>query len=61
MTVRGRVVAFDEWTMRGVVVYDLEAIRFHSTCFHAYRSPRIGEPVDIVFNETGQLLALLVV
>jgi hypothetical protein len=62
---KGRVVTFDESTLVGVVqVLDptaFETIRFHSTSFRSatsFRWPRVGEEVEVVFNQRGQLLSI---
>lgn len=60
MTVRGRVVAYDENTLWGEVAYDLTVLKFHACGFHYRnaRAPRVGDVVDIVFNQNHALLSV---
>jgi len=54
------VTSFDEWTLLGKVSNGREVLAFHSTSFQAstHRWPRVGEPVEVVFNAAGNLLAV---
>ena len=56
--VRAKVVAFDQNTAIGIAVYDLTPVRFHSTCFHGGDWPRVGQAVELVFTERGEILSV---
>lgn len=61
MKTLGRIVAFDESKCTGVVQIDLETLRFHSTSFRSatsFRWPRVGEQVEIIMNQHGELVSL---
>lgn len=56
--VRGRIVEFNRDTCYGVVTYDLSPVRFHSTMFYGRDWPRVGQRVELAFNDRGALLAV---
>jgi hypothetical protein len=54
----GTIVAFDRNTCVGEVQYDLTTLRFHSTSFAGSSWPRVGQRVEIVLSQRGELVAL---
>lgn len=56
--VRAKVVAFDQNTLIGIAVYDLTPVRFHSTSFSDGEWPRVGQAVELVFTERGDILSV---
>jgi hypothetical protein len=59
--VRGEILAFDEPNRKGTVRVGLELHPFWSTSFSSgppWRWPKTGEPVDVLFNQDGELLAV---
>lgn len=56
--VRAKVVAFDQNTLVGIAVYDLTPVRFHSTSFSGGEWPRVGQDVELVFTERGEILSV---
>ena len=56
-----QVVSFDENTLVGRVTDGTTTLRFHSTSFQSdssFRWPRTGEHVEVVFNNSGDLLSV---
>ncbi len=60
-----KVTSFNDWTLVGWVTKTDDngtcTMRFHSTSFQSdtsFRWPRVGEMVEIVFNNSGELLSV---
>lgn len=61
VTISWRITSFDEWTLVGRVSNGTTTLLFHSTSFQSdttFRWPRVGESVDVVFNQSGNLLSV---
>lgn len=55
------VVSFDDNTLVGFVERDGARLRFHSTSFASdtcFRWPVVGELVEVVTNQSGELLSV---
>jgi hypothetical protein len=56
------VVSWNAFTLFGCVSNGIQTIGFHApSSFHSatsFRWPRVGEPVEVVFNHNGDLLSV---